>query len=207
MLLGVLSDVHADLDALTDALAALDQLGCRVIVCAGDLVSYGAEPDRTVALVAARAIPCARGNHDRWAARDGRDLGGRALSRQTALQLRALPERLERTLEGVRVAVWHARPGDDMAGIQADADADELRRVAAESGAEILIVGHVHSPMVIEVGARLIVNPGALLRSKSDAFDVATSGTFGVLELPARTFRVFRARGGAEIDPDARRIG
>ena len=37
--LAIISDVHADVHALTDALAAIDRLACDAIVCAGDVVA------------------------------------------------------------------------------------------------------------------------------------------------------------------------
>ena len=65
--LAVISDVHADLHALRDALTQIDRLGCDQIVCCGDLVDYGKDPEETVALIREREIPCIRGNHERWA--------------------------------------------------------------------------------------------------------------------------------------------
>jgi predicted phosphodiesterase len=44
--LAILSDVHADLQALQDALKQIERLGCDGIVCAGDLVTTGSSPRR-----------------------------------------------------------------------------------------------------------------------------------------------------------------
>jgi predicted phosphodiesterase len=41
MKLAVISDVHADVHALQDALVQIERLGCDAIVCAGDTVDYG----------------------------------------------------------------------------------------------------------------------------------------------------------------------
>ena len=67
MRLGLIADVHADPRALEDALRGLDSHGVDLILCAGDLVGYGGEPDAAVDLLRDRAIPCVWGNHDRWA--------------------------------------------------------------------------------------------------------------------------------------------
>ena len=67
MRLGLIADIHADPRALEATLRHLEALGVDQIVCAGDLVGYGSEPDAVVALIRDRAIPCIRGNHDRWA--------------------------------------------------------------------------------------------------------------------------------------------
>jgi len=47
--LAILSDVHADVHALTDALATIGRMGCDAIVCAGDVLDYGLFPDETIA--------------------------------------------------------------------------------------------------------------------------------------------------------------
>ena len=93
-----------------------------------------------------------------------------------------------------------------MRGIQSDAYADELRQVIAEADADVLIVGHVHAPMWIEIDGRKIVNPGALLRDTPQPIDVGMEGTFGVLELPSRDWRVYRAADGVEVEINRRRV-
>ena len=50
-------------------------------------------------------------------------------------------------------------------------------------------------------GDRLIANPGAVLRDPAPGADnPPATGTFGVLELPERRWRVFRASNGCEVD-------
>src|SRR5271166_3486195 len=67
MRLGLIADIHGDIRALETTLSRLEQLAVDQIVCAGDLVGYGSEPDAVVAVIKAREISCVRGNHDRWA--------------------------------------------------------------------------------------------------------------------------------------------
>ena len=38
--LAILSDAHADMHTLEDALAQVDELGCDAIACAGDIAAY-----------------------------------------------------------------------------------------------------------------------------------------------------------------------
>lgn len=215
MRLAVFADVHADAAALRDALARIDALGCDRIVCAGDLVDYGTATDATLALLRERGIPCIRGNHDRWAA------GPSAASRSWDVMpdslgfLRSLPDGWDAELEGVRVAVRHGTPRSDMRGIYPRfTPPGELRSHLDDVGAEVLVVGHTHIPFRIEVGGRLVVNPGALLREPGPKmagrrllFDPEArrfvsgpgraGGTFGVLDLPSREFRVYRAADGS----------
>ncbi len=205
--LAILSDVHADLQALEDALRRIDSLGCDGLVCAGDLVDFGLFPEETLTMLMGRRIPCVQGNHDRWAAKDG----GRSwdLSRGAASFLKNLPTRWEATLEGVRVAVHHASPRGDMDGIEPDAiDRPLAEMFLRKASCDVLLVGHTHRAFRVEVaGNRVIANPAALLRDPAPGSDnPPATGTFGVLELPSRELRVYRASDGAAVEIERREL-
>ena len=60
----IISDLHANLEALTTVLAAIEETGVDQIVCLGDVVGYNASPNECVEIVRAREIPTICGNHD-----------------------------------------------------------------------------------------------------------------------------------------------
>jgi diadenosine tetraphosphatase ApaH/serine/threonine PP2A family protein phosphatase len=64
MRIALLSDVHGNLPAFEAVLADVDAAGVDEVWCLGDLVGYGAEPDRCVELARARCDLCLAGNHD-----------------------------------------------------------------------------------------------------------------------------------------------
>jgi predicted phosphodiesterase len=198
-------------------------MGCERVVCAGDLVDYGLFPEETVALLRQHRVPCVRGNHDRWAVGRGgdraHDTTGFDLSRESLAFLGALPPQWDAVLDGVRVAVRHASPKSDMAGIDPRlALGPDVRRWLAEAEGDVLVVGHTHLAFALrEAGGGLVVNPGALLRDPATRpedgamlFDPDSGkftpappldgGTFGVIWLPERTFTVHRAADGREVD-------
>ncbi len=107
--LAIVSDVHADVDALCDALAQAERLGCEAVVCAGDLIDYGRFPEETIIVLREKQVPCIRGNHDRWAIERGQDDGGRVLSLATMRFLRELPTRWDATIVGMRVGAHRTR--------------------------------------------------------------------------------------------------
>jgi putative phosphoesterase len=219
--LAIISDVHADVHALADALRHIDAMACDHVFCAGDLVDYGAHPEETIALLRER-VRCIRGNHDRWVFTRGaeaRDDRGVVLSAGASAFLSSLPTAIEARFDGVRVAVHHGSPRWDMAGIDPHvALGGDVRRWLAEADADVLVVGHTHLAFALrEVGSGLIANPGALLRNSAGGrggtamvFDPdagkfvpappQVGGTFGVLTLPAKTFTVYRASDGSEVD-------
>lgn len=61
---GIFSDVHSNLEALEAVLQAMEKEGVDRILCAGDLVGYGADPAACLALLRQRAVQAVRGNHD-----------------------------------------------------------------------------------------------------------------------------------------------
>jgi putative phosphoesterase len=216
MKLAIISDLHADVHALRDALAQIERLGCDEIVCAGDVLDYGRCPERTIALLQERRIPTVRGNHDRWAVSEGHDARGWSLTPGALAFIESLPASWSRTIDGVRVAVWHARPKSDMAGIYPDASSVELASLLDRAECDVLLSGHTHLPFARFVDRRLVCNPGALLRDPTEPMEggmlldresgkfvpapAAGGGTFGVLDLPTLRFSVHRARDGAEVE-------
>ncbi len=64
MRVGVISDVHGNLEALEQVLRALEAERCDEIVFLGDAVGYGPQPDECVAAIARSASLAVLGNHD-----------------------------------------------------------------------------------------------------------------------------------------------
>jgi predicted phosphodiesterase len=92
----ILSDIHANLEALEAVLADAD--GCYDrIICTGDLVDYGADPNAVAGWARRSTTVIVRGNHDRVCARlDGIE-GFSPAARAAALwtQNALTPENLE----------------------------------------------------------------------------------------------------------------
>src|ERR1700712_565279 len=64
MRVAILSDVHGNRHALEAVLADVDDLSTDRVWCLGDLVGYGADPNRCIALARAHTDVCLAGNHD-----------------------------------------------------------------------------------------------------------------------------------------------
>ena len=60
----LISDIHANLAALTQALRWIDDLGVDAVVCLGDIVGYGPNPIECLDLVMSRCRAAIMGNHD-----------------------------------------------------------------------------------------------------------------------------------------------
>jgi len=60
----VISDIHANLEALTKAVSIIDGKQVDEIICLGDVVGYGANPNECVDIVRRRCSTVVLGNHD-----------------------------------------------------------------------------------------------------------------------------------------------
>ncbi len=60
----LLSDVHANLEALEAVLKVLDERGASRILCLGDVVGYGGSPNECLNLIRERSQLVLLGNHD-----------------------------------------------------------------------------------------------------------------------------------------------
>jgi diadenosine tetraphosphatase ApaH/serine/threonine PP2A family protein phosphatase len=151
----VISDVHANWQALEAVLEEIEREQPDELWCLGDLVGYGPRPNPCCAAVERRAAFCLAGNHDlgvlgeidleefagdavvaaRWTR------GVLAKSSRTFLQsLRPLGERDE-------VELFHASPRDPVWEYVLSADA---ARVAFDlTRSPLVLVGHSHVPLTI----------------------------------------------------------
>lgn len=64
MLIGVLSDIHGNFEALQAVVADLDKHAPDRVICLGDMVGYGPDPDKVVQLIRRRGFECIVGNHE-----------------------------------------------------------------------------------------------------------------------------------------------
>ena len=64
MKLGIISDIHSNYEALEAVVTALEKEDCVKILCCGDVVGYGPDPQKCVDKVRELGIACVRGNHD-----------------------------------------------------------------------------------------------------------------------------------------------
>jgi putative phosphoesterase len=145
-------------------------------LCLGDLVDYALDAKPCLDWVRRNARHTVRGNHDHGmaqnvtvVARGGfKYLSGvtRALVRPTLEEddlefLGRLPMSRMLTLDNSRFFMVHATPRDPL-DEYAPADADFWRRRLQNVDADVVCVGHTHQPYVLDVGGKLVLNPGSV---------------------------------------------
>jgi putative phosphoesterase len=162
--LGLVSDIHCNLPALTHALALLDD--CDELICAGDINYQYRFSNAVITLLRDRDVRCIVGNHDNailyapgHPLRDSPTVDAACFA-----YLRSLPERLELDYGERRVAVFHGAPWDEPRATSACYVYPEDARLIARLGdvdADFVIVGHTHRAFSTRVGRALVINPGS----------------------------------------------
>jgi diadenosine tetraphosphatase ApaH/serine/threonine PP2A family protein phosphatase len=84
----VISDIHANLEALTAVRERIKEQNADEIVCAGDLVGYNANPNECLDMLRREKARCVLGNHDAVAAGLEEPEGFNSLARAAVLWTR-----------------------------------------------------------------------------------------------------------------------
>jgi predicted phosphodiesterase len=156
----VLSDIHANIDALETVLDAAPSASWDRAIVLGDLVGYGAEPNAVVDRIRAlNPLAVIRGNHDK--AGSGLDDGSsfnhvarmaalwtfEALTSDNREYLRTLPQgpvAIDESLE-----ICHGAPFDEDHYIF---DGDDAARAIDAMTRQICLFGHTHLPVIFRRG-------------------------------------------------------
>jgi putative phosphoesterase len=165
----------ADIHANWPALQALDEPH-DICLCLGDLVDYALDPVPCIDWARQHAHYTVRGNHDHAVAQNVVVSGKNGFKYLTGITRKLTRERLGaddlRFLAGLPISQWltldetrfllvHATPRDPL-DEYALADADFWSRRLQNIDADVICVGHTHLPYVLEVGDKLVINPGSL---------------------------------------------
>jgi len=192
--IGLLSDVHATLEPVAEALALFKSRGVDHIFCPGDIAGYGADLDITVALMLEHDCQAVLGNHEVWYL----DKHADDEESQAVRWFHTLPRTLQLTIAGKRVYMVHANPPDSVKGgirlLDIDGkliEAEKQRWSERLSGFthDVLLVGHTHQVFCEQLGGTLVINPGSTLFNH----------TCAILSLPELTVEWFSLSGEQAI--------
>ena len=168
MRLGLISDVHGNVEALTIALAAMAD-DVDEILMAGDAMHEYRFSNEVVEAVRAHGVRAILGNHEAgllspW----GEQARSAATVRAANLAFVAsLSHRLDTTIGGQTIAMVHGSPFEPYSDYVVPGSTVLGR--CADLGVDVLVLGHTHVPMVERVGRCLVVNPGSLGESRDRA--------------------------------------
>jgi predicted phosphodiesterase len=194
----LISDIHANVEALRATFADIVARGADRIVCLGDIVGYNANPAECIALIRDVDAICVAGNHDlavcgrmptkHFPAGAARALAWtqRRLSWRDLQFLAGLP--LKAHVEGGLVAV-HGALHPQTACATVRLDTEEKRKqsfqalIADRSGARICAFGHTHHLCIYElcprVGGEIASEHGQTTALRDDAYYLLNPGSVG----------------------------
>lgn len=157
MRIAVISDVHGNLEALGAVFADMEQCDVQQVVCLGDSVGYGADPEAVVAEIRARKIPAILGNHE-LGLRDPSmlDWFNPPTQRSLLLTRRLLSQETMEYIWGLQPAIVaqgallvHGAPPDSVTTYLFELSKTELRSVLRSMEQEICFVGHTHQLEIV----------------------------------------------------------
>jgi diadenosine tetraphosphatase ApaH/serine/threonine PP2A family protein phosphatase len=188
MLIGIITDLHSNLEATLAVLRALDERGLDNIYCLGDIAGYNANPNEVVELIRSRGIPRIMGNHD--AVVSGLEkptfyssMAVAALAWQEKVVSAENREWLSQSPEQLRIGEKclgvHGAPSDRDVYIVDWLDAMNEFTLLNNAGVEVCFFGHTHrasffrdqghvsipttnSECRLAAGNRYLINPGAV---------------------------------------------
>jgi len=209
MRIGVVSDPHGCLVGLKATLDWLEEEEIDVIVCAGDVASFGPQPNECISLLAERNIATVQGNSDRDILlpslaeqhTDERttqitaidDWCRERLTSASRQWLAALPPRLT-PAPGVLIVHGGVEEPDEIV----DADASP----SFPQGVSLVAAGHLHVPFVIHTEQGTWVNAGSAGRS----CDGDPRAALGVLEQQSRRWEASVHRISFDLEATVRAI-
>ncbi|MGB6060245.1 MAG: metallophosphoesterase family protein [Candidatus Aquilonibacter sp.] len=166
----IIADIHAN----ATALAALPP--AEKIICAGDMVTFGVEPNACIDWLRLRNALCIRGEEDDAVAHGtGHALpqrlaaAGIASRSYTRSQLTSnnlawladLPPEIHVAIDGHRIGVVHAYPGDYNRYLMPTEE--ELERLTrAFPLADLIVTGHTHRQGIWHCRGKVVINPGSV---------------------------------------------
>ena len=187
MVYAIISDIHANAIALSAAMEDARRCGAGKILCLGDVVGYGPEPEAAATAIRTGAALAIAGNHDdavsgRLDPSDFIDLAADAVSRhrealsgENLAWLKSLPH----VYRGKSFSCTHGDfiSPETFGYISGE---EEAKANFAACGAQLMFAGHTHVPGIfltgasgrvyalppadftMEDGKRYIVNPGSI---------------------------------------------
>jgi diadenosine tetraphosphatase ApaH/serine/threonine PP2A family protein phosphatase len=187
----ILSDIHANIEALQAVLADAHGRYDRIL-CLGDFVDYGADPNAVVAWACQNATMSIRGNHDRVAIAPEENLSDAIanfglVTRTSTIWTRSVLtpgnrefiEKLPRgplPYEGLDLV--HGSPADEDEYLITPADAALVRE---DLGAQLTFFGHTHRQGGFLVARRAsgYLDPARRLEIETDHFYLVNPGSVG----------------------------
>jgi len=206
MKLGVISDIHSNIFALKKVISELKKHGVDLIVNAGDNVGYSAFPDECIKILKEENVYSAKGNYDDAVANNrllcgcGEGNENTQRIRLASLQwtqantsavnknfLNTLPGILNMEFEGEKILAMHGGLAELNEFIYEN-EIDKFKKIALNTDADIIIMGHTHESFILNLSGKLFINPGSVGKPE----DGNPQASYAVIDLEDYKADIFR---------------
>lgn len=191
MKIAIISDIHGNLDAFGQVLSDIDASGIDAVVCLGDNVGYGPEPEQVIRQIRKRNIPCVMGNHER-AVSDCSHLDWFNPAARKSLQktMTMLSEESFNYIRGMKSSLViyqsrfvHGFPPDSTDIYLFQVANDTLNQTFAKMKERLCFVGHTHELKLIgfdgKVSQHISLKHGILKHLHKDRKYIINVGSVG----------------------------
>jgi len=196
MRIAVISDIHGNPAALEKVMADIERRKCDKVVCLGDVVGYGYDPNACVEMCQKKCDVCLMGNHDaavkgsmslNWfsqTAREGILRDRKAVRNEFKDWLgRDGYQHVENPIEGFYAAFSHGTFTCPEEFNYIESTFDALTEMAAMDRAKVncVFVGHTHCAKIFDIGdsnefERAAKMPHRIDNTKPTIFNVGSVG-------------------------------
>lgn len=216
MKVAVLSDIHANLEALQAVLSDAAQLGAEEYAGLGDVIGFNGDPAACVEMVMPLLNVAVRGNHEEALLQRGlfgvplytamMDRTAAMLGAELVARLRPLPRKATRS----GICYVHASPATE--GWQRIATVPEAREAFSQFSGNVCFFGHTHRPAIfsqkdgkvnivpvvygenasftlqLEADCRYLINPGSVGQPR----DLDYRAAYGIYDTESSTLTLRR---------------
>ncbi len=187
--IGVISDPHSNITALEAVVEDMPEVDR--IICAGDLVGFGPQPNELVELIKSEDILSVLGNHDHAVVEEKySSLGDRAerVARWTRAKLKednfdflkklnTIEELVE---EDYEIFLAHGSPRNPLKEyIRPGVSNKALVKMTQEADSDIIVLGHTHVSLKRMIQKKMVLNPGSVGQPR----DKNPNASYMILEL------------------------
>jgi len=196
MKVAIISDIHANISALSVVLDDIEKRKCGAVFCLGDYIGYYYWPNEVLNVL--RGLDVAffiKGNHEDLFFKSIEDKDFRKkiqikyglgiecaidnLTKENLSFLQSLEASKEVMFSGVRFSMHHGSPCSIDEYVYPDATKEKLGFFADKVDAEVILLGHTHHQYSAQINNRLIINPGSV----GQARDVRGLAAYSILNL------------------------
>ncbi len=165
MRIAVISDIHSNMEAFTRVLEDADNSFVDAMVCLGDVIGYGPEPNEAIRLIREQNVPTVMGNHELGVAEcDYMDHLNPIACKSLQMTIAMLSEEslafvtgLEHFLVSCGSRFVHGCPPDSPTTYMFEISNVKMKNIFGQYKERLCFTGHTHNPEIVEFDGDFVV--------------------------------------------------